>query len=428
VAIADGIDTEDGENDILPFINAMNDYYLKNISDKIKTAFQAKAKNGHKLTGTAPYGYMRDPSDHTRLAVDEYAAGVVKRIYQMRADGYGYTKITSALNKDNIPPPRLYYSQRQNREPPANTSQLWQLHSLPTILRDEHYTGTTVSFKFKRSYRSGKSRETSEDERLKIPNTHEAIIDPALWDKVQEVNERHTKTVENRRAPRPSLFSGKIFCADCKVNMTFYSGKKEVLKDGRITSFGSYACKTYVVTGMAKCSWHRIYENPLKRIVLENIRQQAKQIRLDEEGMLQKLRETLINGHTTDKAQMSAERHNLKQELHSIDMTIDKLYEDKITGVITAERFSIMADKTEARRQEIEDRLKELEQSETEAKTKLGDIHNWIRLIKENAVVEEVDREILETLIERVEVGEPAKENGVKTQDVWIYYRFVGRV
>ena len=428
VALADGIDTDNGENDIMPFLNAMNDYYLKNLSDRIKTVFDAKAKSGHKLSGTAPYGYMRNPDDHNHLIVDEYAAGVVKRIFEMRADGLGYTKITGVLNKDNILPPRLYYFLRQNREPSATSSKLWQLHTIPDILRDEHYLGLTVSFRYSRSYRSGKSKMRHKDDWLRVPDTHEAIIDTAMWEKVQAVNERLSKTVENRREPRPSLFSGMIYCADCKVNMTFYAGKKETRKDGTVSRTDSYACKTHVVTGRAKCSWHRIYENPLKRIVLDDIRRQAEQIRLDEDGMLHRLREKLIDGYAADKTVSLAERRELKQELHTIDLRTLQLYDDKVSGIITAERFTQMVGNTEVRRQEIETRLVSLEQSETKAKTKLGDIKNWIRLIKQNAAALDVDRELLETLVERVEIGERRIENGEKTQDVWIYYRFVGLV
>ena len=428
VALADGIDTETGENDIMPFLNAMNDYYLKNLSDRIKTVFAAKAKNGHKLTGTALYGYMRNPDDHNRLIVDEYAAGVVKRIFEMRADGLGYTKIVGILNSEEIPPPRLYYFLRQNREPSATSAKLWQIHSLPDILRDEHYLGYTISFKYSRSYRNGKSRMKDKDNWLRIPDTHEAIIDTALWDRVQAVNERLSKTVENRRAPRPSLFSGMIFCAGCKTNMTYYAGKKDVLKDGSVKQYSSYACKTHVVTGFTECSWHRIYENPLKKIVLDDIRRHAECILLDEDSMLHRLREKLIDGYAADKTASIAERRELKQELHTIDLRIEQLYDDKVSGIITAERFTQMVGNTETRRQEIETQLVSLEQTETKAKTKLGDIQNWMRLIKQNAVALDVDRELLEALIERVEIGERRIENGEKTQNVWIYYKFVGLI
>jgi len=135
VALADGVDTADGENDIVPFLNAMNDFYLNNISDRIKSVFKAKAQAGHKLTGTPPYGFMRNPEDKTRLVVDEYASGVVKRIFEMRAEGLGYSKISSALNHDNIPPPRLHYCLRNNREPSSTASTTWQIHAIRNMLR-----------------------------------------------------------------------------------------------------------------------------------------------------------------------------------------------------------------------------------------------------------------------------------------------------
>ena len=227
VALADGIDTADGENDLMLILNAMNDFYLKNISDKIKSVFEAKAKAGHKLTGTAPYGFMRDPIDKTRLVVDQYAAGIVTRIFVMRAEGLGYGKIVSALNADEIPPPRLYYYQRNNCEPSATCSKIWQFHVLRKMLRDEHYLGHTVSLRYTRNYRSSKGKKRDKDEWLKVNGTHEAIIDTELWGKVQEVNERQSKWVENAREPQTYLFSGKIFCADCHVIMMPHSEKRE---------------------------------------------------------------------------------------------------------------------------------------------------------------------------------------------------------
>ena len=159
--------------------------------------------------------------------------------------------------------------------------------------------------------------------------------------------------------------------------------------------------------------------------MLDDIRRHAERIMLDEDGMLHRLREKLIDGYAADKTASIAERRELKQELHTIDLRIEQLYDDKISGIITAERFTQMVGNTEIRRQEIEIRLVSLEQTETKAKTKLGDIQNWIRLIKQNAAALDVDRELLEALIERVEIGERRIENGEKTQDVWIYYKFV---
>jgi DNA invertase Pin-like site-specific DNA recombinase len=427
VALADGIDTADGENDIMPFLNAMNDFYLKNLSDRIKSVFAVKAKAGHKLTGVAPYGYIRDPDNNTRLIVDEYSAGIVKRIFEMRVEGLGYGKIVNALNNDNIAPPRLYYYHRQNREPSSTCSKLWQIHALPTMLRDEVYLGHTVSMKYTRSYRSSKGKRRNEDEWLKVPDTHTAIIDTATWDKVQEVNKRLSKWTENGREPQIYLFSGKIFCADCRIPMMPGSEKRQ----GKNTSgerTNRYSCKTYHVSGRQSCSRHGMNEAVLKKIVLNNLQTHAAAIALDEKHMNAELRKRLIDDSSADKAGTQKHLRELKQALHNLDLKLEQLYDDKIMGVITVETFAKLVDTAEAERDNVADEIWRLERSSTNTRAKISDIHNWVRLIKENASITDVDRALLDALIERVEIGESKVENGVKTQDVSIIYKFVGAV
>ena len=162
VSLSEGIDTETGENDIMPFLNAMNDYYLKNLSERIKMVLEVKAKEGQKLSGAVPYGYLRSPDDHTRLIVDEYAAGIVKRIFECRARGDGYAKITAMLNRENIMPPRMYYFDRQNRETPQVCTEMWYSQTVKALLRNELYIGNTVQFTLRtRSYRDSTDRKST---------------------------------------------------------------------------------------------------------------------------------------------------------------------------------------------------------------------------------------------------------------------------
>ena len=132
-------------------MNAMNDYFLKNLSDRIKSVLTAKAKDGQKLSGAVPYGYDRNPEEHTRLIVDDYAADIVKRIFALRVTGMGYGAIAGVLNNENILPPRLYYFKRQNRETTtrADCTSIWKDVTVKTILKNELYLGHTVAFKKK---------------------------------------------------------------------------------------------------------------------------------------------------------------------------------------------------------------------------------------------------------------------------------------
>jgi len=339
----------------------------------------------------------------------------------------GYGKIVAVLNQDEIPPPRLYYYLRQGKEPTDKCGKLWQIHTISNIVRDEVYLGHTVSLKFKRNYRNSKSKRRNPDEWLKIPDTHTAIVDADTWDKVQEVNEQLAKQVENARPRQASLFSGKIFCADCNVPMTPYSQKREG-KNTKHERRNTYACKTYTVSGRQSCSRHSMNEDVLKRIILNNIQNHAAAVALNEERMTADLHEKLVGDFSSDKADAQKQLGKLKQTLHNLDLKLEQLYEDKITEAITAETFAKLAETAEAERADISGKIKILEQGTQEAKAKLGDIQNWIRLIKQNAEVNDVDRNLIDTLIERVEIGESRVEDGVKVQDVGIVYRFVGVV
>lgn len=424
VALSDGIDTETGENDIMPFLNAMNDYYLKNLSDRIKSVLTAKAKDGQKLSGAVPYGYDRNPDEHTRLIVDDYAAGVVKRIFEIRATGMGYAKIAGLLNKEKILPPRLYYFQRQSRETKrTDCTPIWKDMTVKAILKNELYLGHTVAFKNKTlSHRDGRTIGRDESEWIRTENTHIPIVDIALWDKVQQVNQKAKSNADNAREQQTSLFSKLMVCAGCHTSMGYRMSIKNYGK-GR---YGAYYCREHTSSGRAVCSSHTISETNLKKLVLSHIKEHAKLIALDEDRILEYLQKNLIGSHRASKTDITKERRELEQRLHTLEMQLEQLYGDKLSGEISAETFTPLANKIEAQRLEATDRLSLLEQTAEHAKAKLNDINRWIGLIKEKSTTEEVDRDLLESLIEKIEIGEKKVVDGVKVQDVRIFYKYVG--
>ncbi len=427
VSLLEGIDTESGENDILPFINAMNDHYLKNLSDRIKLVLTAKAKEGQKLSGAVPYGYLRSPEDHLKLIVDEYAAGVVRRIFQLRAEGAGYASIAGVLNREKVMPPRLYYFHRQNRETPQVCMEMWYTQTVKSLLRNELYIGNTVQFtRGTRSYRDATIVDKPPEDWIRVNGTHPAIVSAELWAAVRAADDRAQARAANQREHLPSLFSGMLVCDACGATLVANRETHVRKRSGRTVTYQSYHCRIFSLSGGSVCTRHTIYEVTLKKIVLEHIRQQAAEIALDEGAMLNRLRDRLIGDRETDKAEISKERRALRQRLHQLDVTMAKLYEDRVTGVLSESSFSAMARGMEAERQEKEQRLSALEQSERDAAAKLGDIQSWIRLIKEKSSLEDVNRDLLESLIEKIEIGERVVENGVKRQDIRIHYKFVG--
>lgn len=416
VALADNIDTDaaDGENDILPFLNAINDFYLKDISERIKSVLTAKAMDGQKLSGACPYGYERNPNERTRLIVDEYAAGIVGRIFEMRAQGMSYTSIAGALNRDSILSPRAYYFHKQGREnraAPRTTaacSVMWASRTVKLILQNELYIGNTVVFKRKtRSYRDGRDIKRHESEWIRTEATHEAIINAELWHKVQAVNQTAKDKSVGAKLPQPTLFSRLLVCSDCGAKMAKQSK--------------SYDCSTYRRSGKAVCSSHRISERHLKLLVLGNIKSIAAQIEFDENSILEKLQVKLIGASRTSKQDATQERKRLEQKIHAVELEIERLFEDKFDGAITPEEFSKRISLAEAKRAAAEEKLVTLNQDAAQTQSKLDGIDKWAALIKEKSTSVEVDRQLLEVLIEKIEIG----ERGI-AQEIKIFYNFVG--
>ncbi|MCL2409137.1 MAG: recombinase family protein [Oscillospiraceae bacterium] len=426
VALSDGIDTESGENDILPFINAINDFYVRDVSRRIKSVMHAKAKEGHKLSGTTPYGYDRHDTERHRLVVDRHAAEVVRKMFALRAIGMGYSKVAGELNKEGVLPPRLYYFKQQGRETTAITTEVWTSRTVKLILCNELYLGHTVSLKRGiRSYRDKYEYRCDESEWIRVENTHPAIIDNELWDKVQTINNTAKKKGVMLKAPQRSLFSGLLVCSDCGAKMGYFK-RQEANKNGKVIDISAYGCITYTCSGGTACSTHRIMGKNLKSIVLEHIKETAAQIEFDEDRVVEKLMQSLVGNQRGDKAAIAKGIRTLEQQLYSFDNQIDALYEDKISGFISTDKFSETIQQLEADRTKLERRLFLLTESAEEIENKLNDTRHWTALIREKSTIIEVDRELLEALINKIEIGARVKTNGVIMQDVRIFFKYVG--
>jgi len=188
VALSDGIDTENSGNDIMPLLNIINDFYVRDASRRIKSVLMAKAKAGHKLGGTAPYGYIRSPADNTKLIIDNYAAGIVRRIFELRANGMVCAKIAGELNKGGVLPPRLYFFKRCGKEPKGKFSETWTMRTIKLILNNEIYIGNTVSMKRgTRSYRDKREVRHDKCKWIRVEGTHAPIVDIETWENAQSV-------------------------------------------------------------------------------------------------------------------------------------------------------------------------------------------------------------------------------------------------
>jgi len=427
VSLMDGIDTETGENDIMPLLNAMHDLHLKNLSERVSSALRAKANAGHKL-GRAPYGYTKPVGDPTKLIIDDYAAEVVRRIYDMRLRGTGYASIVKAMNEDKIDPPLIHYYKLNGIDDSAIKTRTWLGTAVKLILRREVYIGSAVQLVNKSpTYRDRRQIKTSPDEWVRVENAFPAIIERDAWEAVQEMNSQAKASSVKYREPKRSLFAGILVCADCGRTMVYKAASSTNI-DGQKKEYPGYMCRTYHNSGWAICTRHTVREPMLKELVLSQIRDMSEQISLNNESVLRLLQTRLIGERASTSAEADKERKSLKRQLHKQELTTAQLYEDRVNGLISEEAFADTVSKYETERRQKGQRLAVLEQTEQEAAAKLSDIHRWMRLISENSVNKDVNRDLLEALIERIEIGERKVENGAKTQDIRIIYKFVGNL
>jgi hypothetical protein len=331
------------------------------------------------------------------------------------------------LNREGILPPRLYYFTRRNRQTTSQCTALWNYATVKGLLHNEIYAGHTVQLQRRSvSHRDGRMVKRPREEWVRVENTHEAIISADTWRSVQAINEKagDRNRQSTRKAP-PGLFTKLAVCADCGAKMV-YQATRRVYKDSGEVYHGTYTCAKFRSSGGGTCSWHSISENALKTILREQLRRQAAQVALDEKAMLESLTKRLLGGGAASKAKAAKEQRALLQRLCALDAITANLYEDRLTGIITEESYIAMAANMEAERAEKEKRLALLEQAGQEATAKLDDIHSWIRLIKEKSSFEDLGRALLDCLIDRIEVGERAVVDGVKSQEVKVFYKFVG--
>lgn len=427
VSVLDCLDSEGDNTDMLHFRSLMNDYHLKDLSSKIKSVLHAKMKSGQYLGSYAPYGYRKSEDDKHQLVIDEEAAAVVQRIFEMRRSGMAYGKITAALNQDGILSPRWYWAIHYGNGS-CKCSKLWAYATVKNILNDAVYTGTlTQNRTGSRSYKDKTLIQKPESEWISHVDAHEAIISPETWDAVQEQNQLAKLRCADNAAPQPALFTGKLVCADCGHPLVVNRQTKR-RKNGAVKKYVSYYCLQYANSGHSICSWHWISEITLQQLILNEIKAQAKAVTVNEAAVLEKLKKQVSSADTMRQENTRQEIASLRRRVQELEQMTAKLYEDKVSGTITEATFLMLIEKSEQERIQKSDRLDALLSEAGKVQQELSDLQKWTALIRKYLNLTELDRNTVDELIDRIEVSEATVVDGKRHQNIKIFYRFVGAV
>lgn len=424
IALSDNVDTLDRNStamDLMPIMNLFNEWHAANTSKKVRSVLAQNAKEGKYIASFAAYGYLKGDDEKHTPVIDEPAAKVVRRIFELRATGITPTQIAKILNAEGVPIPSDYRAQRLGKPNPyKNTFHYWSHVAVRNILGNPIYIGhlaqqkfTTVSFKNHKSVRRGK------DEWVIAENTHEPIISQELWDKCQEVDRcaSHGKIMKKGIVlPLNSM----MFCPDCGAKMKLNGHAKK--KDGSVNYF--YVCGTYSRCGASTCTTHYISQKQIEKIVLVDILAKARYVIENEDEARQEFlrrKETEGTKHLDDARQQLAK---CQSRLAELKMMTQKVYQDKLLGKVPEDLCLETLGQFRAEEAELTEKVKSLTATLEQDSKARNDIEEFICRLKQYADAPELTREICVDLIEYVVIGDRPKDKSTPRR-IQIYYKFL---
>ena len=410
IGVVDGVDTDNEGNKKSRQINGLvNEWYCEDLSKNIRSSFKAKMRDGQFLGSSCPYGYKKDPQNHNHLIIDEYAAKVVRRIYTLYLSGHGKAKIGSMLSSDGILIPTLYkrevLGENYHNANALDTTKNWSYQTIHTILNNETYTGHLIQNKVNTlSYKDKKKKLLPREKWIIVRNAHAPIIEPEIFEMVQKLQKTRTRSVGSTE--ENGIFSGMLYCADCKHAMS----RKYARRGNK--GFTGYLCKTYKTQGKSFCSSHSIDVESLDEAVLSSIKSEARKILKEED--VDELRRMQAYNDSTEYYRMQLE--HIQSRIEKVERFKRKTYDSYMEELINREEYVRYISEYEAEILELQKEKVEIS-DKSDLQQELNVQHDqWVEAFKDYINIDELTRDLVLELIERIEVHGDGS--------ITIYYKF----
>ena len=421
VAVSDGVDSDEGEDDFTPFKNIMNEYYAKDISKKRRIVNKMKGNAGVPLS-PPPYGYIKNPDDPRFWVVEPEAAEVVRRIYRMALEGYGLAETAARLAADGVVNPTYYWRSRGTSRGGSKSTvepTKWGHTTVKKILTLQEYCGDVVNFKsYSKSYKMKKRIENPEENRAIFLNVPEAIIDRQTWEKVQAL-QKGTHRKKPTVTQEPSVFSGLLKCPECGGNLNFHFNQNN-------HDIKFFSCQNHN-SGYRKCSkTHYIRLDFLEQVVLYEVKRLACFASEYENDFIK-----AMIGRSAKMAENAAlrkqrELDTLTARDRELDMLFERLYEDNVAGKIDDARFAKMSKRYEQEQGENAKKIKALRLELKKDESKRMDIDDFLETVRRYTDATTITKRMVAELIDHIEVYHAEKQDGVTNQRVDIHYNCIG--
>ena len=422
VAVSDNIDTAEGENELAPIRNLFNEWYARDISKKRRISNKIKGNAGEPM-GQPPYGYIKDPNDPKHWIVDDEAAQVVRRVYSMTLEGFGTEQIAAQLEKDDVLTPRAYWLTKGIKRPGKGKQQpptKWNSSTITKILSLQEYCGDILNFKtYSKSYKNKKRIDNDRENWVVFQDVHEAIIERAVYEQVQQkrgkIRKRRTNNGEH------NMFSGLLVCADCGSNLHFHfnQGNPEIKY---------FNCSNYKGNRGTCTSTHYVRVDFLEEVVLGEIRRLTKFASLYEDEFVKAVIGHSQQAEQTDRKLKEKELRTLLARDEELDGLFERIYEDNVSGKLSDDRFAKMSRRYEDEQKELSEKIKKLRSKIEKQSSRSMTTDMFIGLVRKYTRARKLTPRMLNELIEKIEVFNAEKIDGVWEQRLRIHYNCVGTI
>ena len=435
IAIANGVDSENqGSSEFAPFLNVMNEWYLRDCSRKIRATKQVIGNSGKHISSHAPYGYKKDPEDKHHWLVDEEAAEIVRRIYRLCIEGKGIQMIAKQLQADKIETPGYYQAKRSNGVYKNRLDVLdpykWSGTMVKHILTKPDYLGYTVNFRTtSKSYKDKKSIQNPPEKWAVFEGTQEPIIDLETWQLCQKLlgTPRRCDTIEESNP-----FTGLVYCADCGEKM--YNQRSRPFTDSIGTKHSgtdAYNCSTYKLSKKNKgkgCFAHHISTNSLREIVLFTVKTVSQYAIANKDDFIARVREASAVQQDNTAKELKRKLNKDKRRYEELDVLYKRLYESYAVGKISEEKFDMLSSGYEQEQKELKISISEAENAVEQFEKDSVNIDAFLSLAAKYTDFSELTKPMINEFIDKIVVHAPDRSTGERIQEVEIYLNFVGNI
>ncbi|MGN1106508.1 MAG: recombinase family protein [Huintestinicola sp.] len=418
IAVNDNVDSDTGDNDFAPFKNIVNEWYAKDISKKVKSAFRTMAANGGYTLGPAPYGYSRVELKSNKLIPNECADNV-RMMFRLALEGKSCHMIATHLKKMKVLTPRSYnHSDEMGSESFTKYPYDWDTGSVYHILTNPVYTGKIVCLRYGvKSFKDKRIIKHDPEDWVITENAHEALVSEEDF---QTVQQRVSVKRDSITSNADNIFRGLVYCPDCGKRHGFASTKK------RRTSIGTYRCQTAIRHGLSACSGHNIQFEQLYTVVLDDIKRHASLAAENTDKYIKCLTDTYNNLRNGESASLRNGLSKSKKRIAELEILIQKLYEDKVFGVVSEDTYKSLSANMEKELSTLREKVKSISADMENREINHRNAVDFADLVKSYVDIRELTFDLLHTLIEKIYVYEKELVDGEKRVKIEIFYRFIG--